>query len=67
MFQRGGVNDVVDLAGCEIEPAFRWWQRESYLARGAKTVRDGFRFASDTNEDWLDAPRLLRLLEEAGA
>jgi hypothetical protein len=30
-------------------------------------VRDGFRFASDTNEDWLDEPRLMRLLEEAGA
>jgi UDP-N-acetylglucosamine 4,6-dehydratase len=50
-----------------IEPAFRWWQRDSYLARGAKPVRDGFRFASDTNEDWLDESRLLRLLEEAGA
>jgi UDP-N-acetylglucosamine 4,6-dehydratase len=50
-----------------IEPAFHWWERESYLARGAKTVRDGFRFASDTNEDWLDEPRLMRLLEEAGA
>jgi len=50
-----------------IEPAFRWWQRDSYLARGAKPVRDGFRFASDTNQDWLDEPRLLSLLEEAGA
>src|SRR5690242_15068924 len=50
-----------------IEPAFRWWQRDTYLARGAKPVRDGFRFSSDTNEDWLDEPRLLRLLEEAGA
>jgi UDP-N-acetylglucosamine 4,6-dehydratase len=49
-----------------IEPAFRWWQRESYLARGAKPVPDGFRFASDTNEDWLDESRLIRLLEEAG-
>jgi len=50
-----------------IEPAFRWWQRDSYLVRGASTVRDGFRFASDTNEDWLDGPRLMRMLEEAGA
>jgi UDP-N-acetylglucosamine 4,6-dehydratase len=49
-----------------IEPAFRWWQRESYLARGAKPVRDGFRFSSDTNQDWLDEPRLMSLLEEAG-
>ncbi|HLJ22416.1 MAG TPA: UDP-N-acetylglucosamine 4,6-dehydratase (inverting) [Stellaceae bacterium] len=49
-----------------IEPAFRWWQRDSYLARGATPVSDGFRFSSDTNQDWLDEPRLLSLLAEAG-
>ena len=48
-----------------IEPAFRWWQREPYLARGAKPVAEGFRFASDTNDDWLDEPRLKCLMEEA--
>ena len=75
---RRGVTTAVDAgsAGAQtfpgfrryvIEPAFRWWQRDSYLARGAKPVRDGFRFASDTNQDWLDEPRLLSLLEEAGA
>lgn len=50
-----------------IEPAFRWWRREPYIDGGAKTVREGFRFASDTNEDWLDEARLKRLLEEAKA
>jgi UDP-N-acetylglucosamine 4,6-dehydratase len=49
-----------------IEPAFRWWQRDSYLARGATPVSDGFRFSSDTNQDWLDESRLLSLLAEAG-
>jgi UDP-N-acetylglucosamine 4,6-dehydratase len=49
-----------------IEPAFRWWDREPYLAEGARPVPEGFSFTSDTNEDWLDAPRLNRLLEDAG-
>jgi UDP-N-acetylglucosamine 4,6-dehydratase len=49
-----------------IEPAFRWWDREPYLASGAHAVPEGFSYTSDTNEDWLDAPRLNRLLEDAG-
>ncbi len=48
-----------------IEPAFSWWQRGPYTAAGAKPVTDGFRFASDTNTDWLDARRLQELLAEA--
>ncbi len=47
-----------------IEPAFAWWQREPYTASGAKAVADGFRFASDTNTDWLDAERLQILIAE---
>jgi len=50
-----------------IEPAFRWWQRDPYIDGGAKPVREGFRFASDTNDDWLDEARLKRLLEDARA
>jgi len=45
-----------------IEPAFAWWQRGPYTASGAKPVPDGFRFASDTNTDWLDAERLRTLI-----
>ncbi len=48
-----------------IEPAFAWWQRGPYTASGAKPVPDGFRFASDTNTDWLNAARLQMLLAEA--
>jgi UDP-N-acetylglucosamine 4,6-dehydratase len=48
-----------------IEPAFAWWQRAPYTASGAKPVPDGFRFASDTNTDWLNAARLQKLLAEA--
>ena len=47
-----------------IEPAFRWWQRDLYLATGATPVGEGFRFASDTNKDWLDGEKLKRLIED---
>lgn len=48
-----------------IEPAFTWWQRAPYTASGAKPVADGFRYASDTNPDWLDEARLKALIAEA--
>lgn len=48
-----------------IEPSFAWWQRAPYIASGAKPVPDGFRFASDTNHDWLDADRLRSLIADA--
>jgi UDP-N-acetylglucosamine 4,6-dehydratase/5-epimerase len=47
-----------------IEPAFSFWHRETYLNDGARPVSDGFRYASDTNDDWLDGERLSRLLQE---
>ncbi len=45
-----------------IEPSFAWWRRESYVDKGAVPVPQSFRFASDTNTDWLDAARLEQLL-----
>jgi UDP-N-acetylglucosamine 4,6-dehydratase len=48
-----------------IEPSFAWWQRDRYASTGATPVTEGFRFASDTNNDWLDAPRLKALIAEA--
>ncbi len=48
-----------------IEPSFAWWRRERYVEGGASPVAQGFRFASDTNEDWLDAARLEALLAVA--
>lgn len=46
-----------------IEPAFAFWRRESYLENGADPVPDGFRYASDTNREWLDESGLKRLLD----
>ena len=47
-----------------VEPAFAFWSREPYLACGARPVADGFRYASDTNNAWLDTDSLKRLLAE---
>jgi UDP-N-acetylglucosamine 4,6-dehydratase/5-epimerase len=48
-----------------IEPSFAWWQRNAYDATGAVPVPQGFRFASETNTDWLDDDRLNALLAAA--
>jgi UDP-N-acetylglucosamine 4,6-dehydratase len=47
-----------------IEPAFAFWQRGPYIASGAQPVSEGFRYASDSNTDWLDHDRLHALLKE---
>ena len=46
-----------------IEPTFAWWEPASYKERGAKLVPESFMYASDRNDDWLDGPRLMELLE----
>ena len=52
-----------------IEPAFPFWSRTP-VANGdaepleATRVAEGFRFASDNNDDWLDEKGLRRLLSE---
>ncbi len=49
-----------------IEPAFHWWKRRSFAEDGAAPVPDGFRYASDTNRQWLDVDGLNRMLRESG-
>lgn len=48
-----------------IEPAFAFWQHAPYERLNARAVADGFRYASDGNDDWLDGERLRTLLAEA--
>ena len=48
-----------------VEPAFALWSRESGLGDGAKRVEEGFRYASNTNSEWLDAEGLRAHLAEA--
>jgi UDP-N-acetylglucosamine 4,6-dehydratase len=47
-----------------IEPAFHWWRRTSFAKDGAKQVPDGFRYASDTNDQWLDVDGLNKMMRE---
>jgi len=48
-----------------IQPAFKEWSVQSNWPDTA-VVADGFRYASDTNEDWLDDRRLNAMIEESG-
>jgi UDP-N-acetylglucosamine 4,6-dehydratase len=50
-----------------IEPQFHWWKRRSFAEDGAVRVADGFRYASDTNKQWLDVDGLNRMLQEPGS
>ncbi len=50
-----------------IEPAFAYWSRHPYTEVGAKSVPEGFCYASNTNSDWLDGDGLRRLLKETDA
>ena len=48
-----------------IEPAFATWTRTSYRDKGGAPAENGFRYASDTNSEWLDADGLKALLAES--
>ena len=48
-----------------IEPAFATWTRTSYRDNGGAPVENRFRYASDTNSEWLDADSLKALLAES--
>lgn len=47
-----------------IEPAFNFWNRETYLKDGARPVKEGFEYTSDTNSDWIDGNGLRAMLED---
>lgn len=45
-----------------VAPSFTGWSDVPYLARGARPVAEGFRYASDTNPERLDAAGLMELI-----
>jgi UDP-N-acetylglucosamine 4,6-dehydratase len=49
-----------------IEPSIVMYHRGDMRSAGGVPVPDGFRYASDSNSEWLDGPGLTRLLEQAG-
>ncbi len=47
-----------------VEPEFHWWSNESHIANGGKPVREGFRYASDTNDKWLTTEELKEMIND---
>ncbi len=45
-----------------VTPGFTGFDRAAYTDRGAVAVPENFRYASDSNEEWLDPTALRRLL-----
>jgi UDP-N-acetylglucosamine 4,6-dehydratase len=45
-----------------IEPELMFWNRQHYSGNGARPVPENFRYASNTNEEWLSTANLERLL-----
>ena len=48
-----------------IQPLFAFWKHERLMVENARIVPEGFRYASDTNTDWLDAEGLQNMLVES--
>jgi UDP-N-acetylglucosamine 4,6-dehydratase len=45
-----------------IEPAFAFWKRESFVGHNFAPVPEGFRYTSDSNDEWLDGDGLRAML-----
>ena len=45
-----------------IQPSFAFWDMEHEIPKNAKPVEEGFRYASDTNGEWLDKDGLFEML-----
>jgi UDP-N-acetylglucosamine 4,6-dehydratase len=48
-----------------LQPAHPWWKQENW--KGGKELPDGYRYASDTNTEWLSVAQLRALIDEPGA
>ncbi len=47
-----------------IQPVFQYWTRQRLASDAARAVDESFRYASDTNENWLDPAQLARLMAQ---
>lgn len=46
-----------------IYPHFDWWNLGSHFKEGGKKVKDGFRYSSDNNEEWLSIEEMRERLK----
>lgn len=49
-----------------IEPEFAFWTNAHLTGNGAAALADGFQYASNTNDEWLDSAALHQMLQESG-
>lgn len=47
-----------------IYPNFDWWDYKKHFKEGGKKVEEGFRYASNTNKEWLSVEDLKELLNK---
>jgi UDP-N-acetylglucosamine 4,6-dehydratase len=65
MVTEGDARNTVEMTDrYVIEPAFAWWDRTTFEGTAARRVSDDFRYASDTNTEWLDAAQLKTMLQD---
>jgi UDP-N-acetylglucosamine 4,6-dehydratase len=65
MVTEGDARNTVEMTDRYIiEPAFAWWDRTTFEGAGAKRVTDDFRYASDTNSEWLEPAQLKAMLQD---
>ena len=66
MITEDDARNTVELRDRYVtEPAFATWSRTSYRDIGGVPMENGFRYASDTNTEWLDAEGIRAYLAEA--
>jgi UDP-N-acetylglucosamine 4,6-dehydratase/5-epimerase len=46
-----------------IYPNFDWWDTAKHFKTGGKLVKEGFRYSSDNNEEWLTADEIEKRLK----
>ncbi len=62
MIPEDEAHRTLDCAGYYlIQPSFGWWGEEAARTHGGTPVPENFRYASETNTQWLSATELRRL------
>jgi UDP-N-acetylglucosamine 4,6-dehydratase len=44
-----------------IEPEYHWWSKDNW--KGKDRLKDGFRYSSDTNSEWLTTEKMKRMIK----
>jgi len=44
-----------------IEPQYHWWRRDNW--KGGNRLKDGFRYSSDSNSEWLTIETMKRMIK----